>query len=229
MLDIFYPVCRDLLELQRLLREMLPKVVGAQLAYRESASNGNRGRMELHAVALPVLKDALQRQFYSVCALSDVDGSALDGAAAVATVDDRDERRSKSTVFELPLYTKYLREIDPLPYSSRRRLCEGEWRALRVHKRGTAAVRAAEAAVLKLKMVNAVALLPQRSGGSILGVARSAQERQTLLYSRRHDQGAPEATDERGGWFGTHAAQAVSARTAHSDLRSTSPIIIGCN
>ena len=31
MLDIFYPVCRDLLELQRLLREMLPKVVTKQM------------------------------------------------------------------------------------------------------------------------------------------------------------------------------------------------------
>ena len=31
MLEIFYPVCRDLLELQRLLREMLPKVVTKQM------------------------------------------------------------------------------------------------------------------------------------------------------------------------------------------------------
>ena len=135
MLDIFYPVCRDLLELQRLLREMLPKVVGAQLAYHESAVNGNKGRMELHAVALPVLKDALQRQFYSVCAVADVDGSALDGAAAVATADDRDDRRSRSTVFELPLYTKYLREFDLLLYPFRHSTCKGECRASRVHKR----------------------------------------------------------------------------------------------
>lgn len=114
MLDVFYPVCRDLLELQRLLREMLPKVVAAQLADQNCALGDKRGRVELHAVARPVLKDALQRQFYSVCALAEAEGPALDGAAAVAAVDDREDRRSKSTVFELPLYTKYLRKSTPL-------------------------------------------------------------------------------------------------------------------
>ena len=70
MLDVFYPVCRDLLELQRLLREMLPKVVAAQLADRSNVVNGTRERLKLsHTVARPVLKEALQRQFYSVCAL----------------------------------------------------------------------------------------------------------------------------------------------------------------
>ena len=118
MLDVFYPVCRDLLELQRLLREMLPKVVVAQLADQSSAINGTRGRLELHAVARPVLRDALQRQFYSVCALSEADGTSLDGAAAAAAADTRDDRRAKSTVFELPLYTKYLREFDAPSHTS---------------------------------------------------------------------------------------------------------------
>lgn len=124
MLDVFYPVCRDLLELQRLLREMLPKVVAAQLADQSSAVNGKRGRLELHAVARPVLRDALQRQFYSVCALSEADGTSLDGAAAAATGDTRDDRRAKSTVFELPLYTKYLRELNGLSNSAAYRPCE---------------------------------------------------------------------------------------------------------
>ena len=123
MLDVFYPVCRDLLELQRLLREMLPKVVAAQLADQISAFNGTRGHKELHAVALPVLRDALHRQFYSVCALSEADGTALDGTAASATGDTRDDRRAKSTVFELPLYTKYLCEFDVLPHCSDDRTC----------------------------------------------------------------------------------------------------------
>ena len=97
---------------------MLPKVVAAQLADQISAFNGKRGQKELHAVALPVLRDALHRQFYSVCALSEADGTALDGTAASSTSDTRDDRRAKSTVFELPLYTKYLREFDLLPHWS---------------------------------------------------------------------------------------------------------------
>ena len=113
MLDVFYPVCRDLLELQRLLREMLPKVVAVQLHQL-----AEHGAAELHAIARPVLREALQRQFYSVCALSMGDSSAPDGAAvaaAAATGDDRDDRRTKSTVFDLPLYTKYLRTFSLPP------------------------------------------------------------------------------------------------------------------
>lgn len=129
MLEVFYPVCRDLLELQRLLREMLPKVVAKQMHQlaEQSSGNGNgrhghgngaplalvngNGRLQLsHAVARPVLTEALRRQFYSVCAVGEGSGGAADSAAAAAAaaVPGGEERRTRSTMFELPLYTKYL-------------------------------------------------------------------------------------------------------------------------
>ena len=128
MLEVFYPVCRDLLELQRLLREMLPKVVAKQMHQLAEQSRGNgggrgiigaplalvngNGRLQMsHAVARPVLTEALRRQFYSVCAVAGDGSGAADSAAAAAAAaaaPGDEDRRPRSTVFELPLYTKYL-------------------------------------------------------------------------------------------------------------------------
>ena len=43
MIEVLYPVCRDLLELQRLLREMLPKAA-AQMKHEMQQAKNSEGR-----------------------------------------------------------------------------------------------------------------------------------------------------------------------------------------